>query len=115
MQKLIVTLPALAVLVLSACSMLSPWVYKIDVQQGNIVTQDMLNKLRPGMEKREVMAILGTPLLTDPFHPQEWIYVYTLQIGGGRREERMIKVSFKDEHLARVAGDIRAEGPVKAH
>jgi outer membrane protein assembly factor BamE len=107
MQKLLITLCALPVMFLGACSLPAAWVYKIDVQQGNVVTQDMLGKLRPGMEKREVAAVLGTPLLIDPFHPQEWVYVYTDQIAGGSRKERVIKVFFKNDRLERVAGDVR--------
>ena len=45
-----------------------PGVYKINVQQGNLVTQEMVDQLRPGMDKRQVKFILGTPLLSDPFH-----------------------------------------------
>jgi outer membrane protein assembly factor BamE len=114
MQKLLITLCALSLIFLGGCSLVSSWVYKIDVQQGNVVTQDMIAKLRPGMDKREVAAVLGMPLLIDPFHPQEWVYAYTDQIGGGRRTERVIKVFFENDHLARVAGDVReASAPAR--
>jgi outer membrane protein assembly factor BamE len=108
MQKLLIPSLILPLLCLNSCSLVSSWVYKINVQQGNVVTQDMIEKLRPGMDKREVAAVLGTPLLTDPFHPHEWVYVYTDQLGAGRREERVIKVYFEKERLARVGGDVRA-------
>ncbi len=107
MQKLLITLFALSVLSVSGCGLPSSWVYKIDVQQGNVVTQEMLAKLRPGMEKREVAAVLGTPLLIDPFHPQEWVYAYTEQVAGGPREQRAIKMHFENDRLARVGGDVR--------
>jgi outer membrane protein assembly factor BamE len=107
MQKLLIPLLMVPFLCLGSCSLVSSWVYKIDVQQGNVVTRDMLAKLRPGMDKREVAAVLGTPLLTDPFHPQEWVYVYTDQLGAGTRKERVVKVYFENDRLARVGGDVR--------
>jgi outer membrane protein assembly factor BamE len=107
MQKLLITLFTLSVLWVSGCGLPSSWVYKIDVQQGTVVTGEMLAKLRPGMEKREVAAVLGTPLLIDPFHPQEWVYVYTEQAAGGPREQRVVKVHFEKDRLTRVGGDVR--------
>ena len=50
--------------------------YKIDVQQGNYVTQDMVEKLKPGMTRSQVKFLLGTPLVVDPFRNDRWDYVY---------------------------------------
>jgi outer membrane protein assembly factor BamE len=92
------------------CSIIpSSWVHQIDVQQGNIVTQDMLGQLKPGMDHQAVREILGTPLVMDPFHPERWDYVYSLQPAGKPREQRHITVVFENERLARIEGDVRAQ------
>jgi outer membrane protein assembly factor BamE len=107
MQKSIIILCFSSVLVAAGCSLPSSWVYKIDVQQGNVITQDMVDKLKAGMDPQQVRAILGTPLLIDPFHPQRWDYLYSFAPGGGHREQRRITVVFDNEKLVRVQGDIR--------
>jgi outer membrane protein assembly factor BamE len=86
----------------------SRWIYRIDVQQGNIVTQDMLAQLHPGMEKDKVRFIMGTPLIVDVFHDSRWDYIYSSQPGGKQREQRTVSLYFnKNGTLARVAGDVK--------
>jgi outer membrane protein assembly factor BamE len=80
--------------------------HKIDIQQGNYVTQDMVAKLKPGMSKSQVRFALGTPLIVDPFHSDRWDYIYVLQKGGRVAEQRRIVVVFQDDKLARIDGDI---------
>jgi outer membrane protein assembly factor BamE len=80
--------------------------YKIDIQQGNYVTQDMVAKLKPGMSRSQVRFALGTPLVTDPFHPDRWDYVYVLEKKGQLIEQRRIVVVFKNEQLVRIEGDV---------
>ena len=98
--------------VLSACSSVPRLVteYKIDVQQGNVLTQEMVSQLRPGLSKDQVRFILGTPMLTDMFHADRWDYVYRLQKGGsGDIETRKFSTFFDaDGKLLRVAGDVVA-------
>ena len=98
--------------VLSACSSVPRIVneYKIDVQQGNVLTQEMVSQLKPGQTKDQVRFILGTPVLADVFHANRWDYVYRLQKGStGVVEERKIAVFFDaDGRLERVAGDVTA-------
>lgn len=99
-----------AVLCLSACSTDKiPGVYRIDVQQGNSVTQDMINQLAPGMSKNQVAYVMGTPLLIDTFHPNRWDYIYSYQPGGEEREQRRLTLYFddKDETLSHIEGDTR--------
>ena len=84
-----------------------PLVYRIDVQQGNVIEQDMINKLKPGMDKNQVRYIMGTPLITDPFHSNRWDYVYSMEPGGGERQQRRVTIYFEDEKLAYVDGDIQ--------
>jgi len=88
----------------SAPSWLSP--HKIEVQQGNFVSQEMVSRLKPGMSKSQVRFALGTPLLTDAFHADRWDYVYLLQKGGKVREKRTVTVVFVDDKLQRLEGDV---------
>jgi len=107
-----VALLAFLALILAACSAPS-WLsaHKIEVQQGNFVSQDMVAKLKPGMSKSQVRFALGTPLLTDPFHQDRWDYVYVMQRGGKVREKRTVTVVFVDDKLHRVEGDVVAAAP----
>ncbi len=84
----------------------APFLYKIDIQQGNVIEQEMLDKLRPGMDKNQVRFIMGTPVIIDPFHSERWEYIFSFQKGGGVREQRHITLHFEDEKLAYVSGDI---------
>ena len=97
-------------LCLAACSAEGtrklPGVYRIDVQQGNIIEQDMLDKLRPGMDKNQVRFIMGTPAIADPFHADRWEYLFTMSKRGHRREQRHITLYFEDEKLAYLEGDV---------
>ncbi|MFJ4118986.1 outer membrane protein assembly factor BamE, partial [Pseudomonas psychrophila] len=93
-------------LALAGCSF--PGVYKIDIQQGNVVTQDMINQLRPGMTRRQVRFIMGNALLTDTFHPDRWDYLYSLQPGGGERQQERVSVFFnQNDQLVSLSGDFK--------
>ncbi|NEX20655.1 outer membrane protein assembly factor BamE [Thiorhodococcus mannitoliphagus] len=86
-----------------------PFVYKMTVQQGNIITEEMVDSLELGMTKRQVEFVLGTPLLTDFFHTNRWDYVYTIRRGHQKMEQRDLTLYFQDDVLARMAGDIRPD------
>lgn len=106
MQKLLV--PVLCAL-LAACAGF-PGVYKIDIEQGNSITQEMVDQLRPGMTKRQVRFIMGTPLAQDPFNQERWDYIYSMQPGGEDREQERLTVIFDDEdRLASFAGDFEPD------
>lgn len=91
---------------LAACNSFNP--YKIDVQQGNVLTQEMVAQLKPGQTREQVRFILGTPLLADIFHQQRWDYVYSYRKGrSGEVETRQFSVYFdKDNRLERASGDV---------
>lgn len=76
--------------------------YRIEIQQGNYVSQDMVSQLKSGMSKDQVRQIMGTPLLTDIFHAERWDYVYWREAPDGKRETRRLAVFFQDGKLARV-------------
>ncbi|MEF8701133.1 MAG: outer membrane protein assembly factor BamE [Candidatus Accumulibacter sp. UW26] len=82
--------------------------YRIDVQQGNVLTQEMVSQLRPGLSRDQVRFILGTPVLMDMFHVNRWDYFYSLQKGrSGEVETRRFTVFFDaDGRLLRVSGDV---------
>jgi len=108
MKTLLIYTFSLLLLSISGCNKDKiPGVYRIDVRQGNDVTQEMLNQLEPGMTKSQVAYVMGTPLLIDTFNPDRWDYIYTYQPGNGDREQRRITVFFKDEQLARLDGNTR--------
>lgn len=101
-------------LLLSGCSMSSitsvaPDPYKIDIQQGNVITQDMVAKLQPGMTKSQVRFVLGSPPISDMFHANRWDYVYRLSKAGKLAEERKLTLFFDNDQLTRVAGDVAAQ------
>lgn len=106
-------LAPLALLLLTACASdpitkYMPEPYKVTIQQGNAVDQDMVSKLRPGMTKSQVRFILGTPPITDMFHANRWDYVYILKQGRKVHEDRKLTLFFENDLLARVAGDVAA-------
>lgn len=82
--------------------------YKIDIQQGNVLAQDMVAQLKPGQTRDQVRFILGTPLIADAFHQQRWDYVYTFRNGAtGQTQSRRFSVFFdQDGLLQRVDGDV---------
>ncbi len=85
--------------------------YKIDIQQGNVLTQEMVANLRPGLTRDQVRFALGTPLLMDMYHANRWDYVYRLQQGSGALETRNFSVFFDATgKLTRVTGDVAALG-----
>ena len=102
----------LAFIFLTACSVKSPIdyfeakIYKLDVQQGNIITAEMLMGLKPGMTRAQVKYVLGTPLIQDSFHENRWDYIYKMIKDDRLIEERHVVVRFEDDELVDVKGDI---------
>jgi outer membrane protein assembly factor BamE len=80
--------------------------YRIDVRQGNFVSQEMVAQLKPGQTREQVRFILGTPLVSDIFHADRWDYLYRLAPGHGEVQSRRLTVFFVDGKLARVSGDV---------
>lgn len=90
-------------------TILSP--YKIDIQQGNVVTQDMISRLKRGMTRAQVRFALGSPLVVDPFRTDRWDYVSTYDKQGKEVERRRITVIFENDALARIEGDVVVADP----
>ncbi len=87
--------------------------YRVDVRQGNMVTQEMVAQLKPGLSREQVRFILGSPLVADMFHADRWDYVYRFQPGRGDAQQRVLTVFFQDNKLLRVTGDVVADDPGK--
>ncbi|MBI4192630.1 MAG: outer membrane protein assembly factor BamE [Betaproteobacteria bacterium] len=108
MRKLLILL---VVSVLAGCkqmpdvpAVISP--YKVDIQQGNAVTQEMVAKLKAGMTRAQVRFVLGSPLVVDPFRTDRWDYVYMYQKQGKETQRRRLTVIFEGDKLVRVEGDV---------
>jgi len=104
---------ALAVAVLGGCTTLGTYmpaieqfgIYKLDINQGNFLAQDQVDKLKVGQTPQQVRAVLGTPLIMSPFRPDRWDYVYEFKRQGRPQEQRNFAVYFVDGKLARWEGD----------
>ena len=81
-----------------------PGVYRINVEQGNVVTEEMVDQLRPGLNRRQVRYIMGTPLIEDSFHEDRWDYRYTLRNGNETLTETQLTLWFEGDELVRVEG-----------
>lgn len=93
---------------LTACSYLTP--YRIEIVQGNVVTQEMIAQIQPGLGRLQVRDILGSPLLTDIFHADRWDYVFTIRRRGTEYQQRRVTIYFKNDKVDRFeAGDLPSE------
>ena len=103
-------------LICTACGTALPSIkpFKLEVQQGNVVTSKMLLQLRPGMTKSQVRFIMGTPLIQDSFHGKRWDYAYQLREGGKLKEQRRVILDFENDLLKTVRGDVMAAGSPEA-
>ena len=103
---LILTLP----LLVAACDLapkLTP--YRMEIQQGNYITQEMVAQLSPGLTRDQVRFVLGTPLVSDIFHEERWDYVFMRQRANAHEVEyHRIAVFFEGGRLKRIEGDLAA-------
>ncbi|MBE7373444.1 outer membrane protein assembly factor BamE [Pseudomonas lopnurensis] len=103
-KLMLASLTFVGLFALAGCSF--PGVYKVDIQQGNVVTQDMIDQLRPGMTHQQVRFIMGNPLITDTFHANRWDYLYSIQPGGSQRQQERVSLVFNEaDQLVGLAGD----------
>lgn len=100
------TLLTAALTGLGACGFVGfPGVYKIDIEQGNLVTQDMIEQLEPGMSRRQVRFIMGSPLVEDTFNPDRWDYPYVIRNKQDIIREAQVRIFFEGDRLVNVTGD----------
>lgn len=99
MRKILITTLVFASLVLGShgCS-----AYRIDIRQGNSLEAEVVDSLRLGMTKQQVIFLLGTPLIQDPFHRNRWDYAYTFQPGGGKMSRQNLSLYFEGDELVKI-------------
>lgn len=110
MNKPALLLVVSASLTLTACSTILnnlPGVYTLDIEQGNMIDQSMVDQLRPNMTKRQVLYIMGSPMLSDSFHEKRWDYLYAEQPSGEARVQKRASLFFNGDNLMAVQGDFR--------
>ncbi|MGD8810612.1 MAG: outer membrane protein assembly factor BamE [Gammaproteobacteria bacterium] len=99
-------------LVALACSLaaLSGCVFRIDVQQGNLLEEDAVDQVTVGMSRSAVQFLLGTPLVADAFHQDRWDYAYYLRRGRSREvRQRWLVVYFEDDRVVRLERDLELD------
>ena len=84
-----------------------PKVYKLTIQQGNVITQEMVDKLKPGMTRRQVLFVMGEPVVQNPFQHDRWDYVYTIKRPDQRTMQTRMTVFFEEDSLVRFTGNYR--------
>ena len=96
---------ATIILLLSACEfgLIEP--HKIDIEQGNAITQEEFESLYTGMTQTEVLEAIGAPMMKNPFHADRWDYIYRLKPGKGRERESRFTLYFRDGILVKIDGD----------
>ncbi len=96
---------------LTACSYKGsidlPGLYRVNIQQGNVIDQHLLDRLKPGMDKNQVEFILGTPAFIDPFHTEQWEYFYSSARESRDRRQRHMRLHFVNDELAYITGNVK--------
>ncbi len=107
-MRLTLVLLVLLSLLAAGCSTFKfPGVHRITIQQGNVITQAMVDKLKPGMTKNQVRFVLGNAVISDSLNRNRWDYVYTVQVSGGRRFRQQLSLYFVDEQLSHFESTIK--------
>lgn len=102
MRKLLIYTLIIASGLLSGCSSGIFSIYRLDIQQGNAINAEAVDKLREGMSPSQVRFIMGTPLLNDAFHEQRWDYLYWFKPSDGKVQEKRVTVFFQNGQVARI-------------
>ncbi len=110
MRPLVVTM---ILLLVAGCHFSFPRVAHVAVQQGNVITQEMVDRLKPGMTRRQVAFVMGEPVLRDPFDPDRWDYVYSVQVGDVVYQQLKMSLFFKDDKLDKFSGDVKPTTPAE--
>lgn len=97
---------AVSLFFLAGCQFFQfPGVHKINIQQGHIITSEMIDQLQPGMNRRQVRYVLGTPLADDLFKDERWEYYYSLKMGDGRFYQRKLTAFFDGDIFTHYTGE----------
>ena len=109
MRLLQVLLPVLLLLCASGCKMTKNLIYTVDIQQGNVLDQKLVDALKPGMTKRQVNIVMGTPAITSPFHHDRWDYVAIYMHRGEQISHTILSLTFEHDRLVKMEGDYLPE------
>jgi outer membrane protein assembly factor BamE len=90
----------------TGCHFNWPRVANVPIQQGNVITQEMVDKLKPGMTRRQIAFVMGEPVLRNPFNPDRWDYVYSVQVGSVVYQQLRMSLFFENDMLAKFTGDM---------
>lgn len=82
-----------------------PSVHRITVQQGNVITQEMIDRLKPGMTRSQVRFVMGEPVFRNTFDNNRWDYIYTIEVGAQYEDQKRVSVYFENDLLAYFTGD----------
>lgn len=93
----------------SGCAGVLPPVHKVSIQQGNVITQQMVDRLKPGMSRSQVEFVMGKAIVETPFDHDRWDYVYTLHRAGGARYQRSLSLYFENDRLSRFEGNFKPQ------
>ncbi len=106
-NNLTIVIPLLSLVLIAGCS-----VHKIDIQQGNIVSQEMMSQLKTGMKRDEIKRLMGRPLIIDPFRRDRWDYIHTFKSGKDDepRSQYRVTLFFDGQRLTRIDSKLPAEG-----
>lgn len=99
-----------ALLIVASLYLAGCAIYKVDIPQGNVLTAEMRENLKPGMTKRQVRYVLGSPAVIDPFHPERWDYIYSLRKGSGEFQQERLSLTFSEDRLLRIEDGAAASG-----
>ena len=102
MKILFSTVTLAAILLLSACSGLLPGSYRIDIPQGNLVTEEKVSAIEKGMNRRQVQRLLGSPLLVDTFNQNRWDYFYSVDTKAGTTIEHHVTIVFVNDVVSEI-------------
>lgn len=108
MRQIKMAVAAVAAALMAGCAGFG--VHRIDVQQGNLVTQEQLAKVKTGMSRNDVRSLLGTPLLQDVFHANRWDYYFSNEQGtkygpfGREQQKYQVTIFFEQEKVAKIDG-----------
>lgn len=115
MKLFSVLILTLSITGISSCSSFSfPGVHKISIQQGNVITQKMVDKLKPGMTKSQVRFVLGNAIIDDSLDSERWDYIYSIQLAGQKPFTQSMSLHFIDNKLSHFEGDYLPSSEQKA-
>ena len=94
----------LAAVLATSCAL--PRIHRVTVQQGNVITQEMVDQLKPGMTREQVAFVMGQPVVRNAFDDTRWDYVYTIDVPGSFESRLLVSLYFAGDELARITGDL---------